>query len=83
MRIRTYLSLQGANSKNSSKTLPPKHGLQSLGKVPTARRAPATLPSVKAEKGGNDPTVVLVPSGGSGWTKDREKSGSVEKGEAR
>lgn len=52
-----------------------------MGKIPTARRAPANLPSVKSEKGGNDPTVVLVPTGGSGWTKDGERSGSVEKGE--
>ena len=50
-----------------------------MGKVPTARRAPANLPSVKSEKGGNDPTVVLVPTGGSGWAKDGEKApGGVE-----
>ena len=54
---------QGAASKATSKTLPQKHGLQSLGKVPTARRAPANLPSVKSEKGGNDPSIVLVPTG--------------------
>lgn len=54
-----------------------------MGKIPTARRAPANLPSVKSEKGGNDPTVVLVPTGGSGWTKDGERSGSVEKGEVQ
>jgi len=72
---------QGAANKHSSKSLPQKHGLQSLGKVPTARKAPANLPSVKSEKGGNDPTVVLVPSGGAGWTKDGAKAGQVEKGD--
>ena len=37
------------------------------------------MPSVKSEKGGNDPTVVLVPTGGSGWAKDGEKApGGVE-----
>jgi len=65
--------MQGAANKATSKNLPQKHGLQSLGKVPTARRAPANLPSVKSEKGGNDPTVVLVPTGGAGWAKDGEK----------
>lgn len=70
---------QGAANKATSKNLPQKHGLQSLGKVPTARRAPANLPSVKSEKGGNDPTVVLVPTGGAGWAKDGEKPpGGVE-----
>jgi hypothetical protein len=41
------------------------------------------LPSVKSEKGGNDPTVVLVPTGGSGWAKDGEKppGGVEDKGE--
>jgi hypothetical protein len=47
--------------------VPQKHGLQSLGKIPTARRAPANLPSLKAENFGNDPAVCLVPSNGSGW----------------
>ncbi len=41
--------------------------MQSLGKVPTARRAPANLPSLKAENFGNDPTINLVPSSGAGW----------------
>lgn len=29
--------------------MPRKHGMQSLGKVPSARRPPANLPSLKAE----------------------------------
>lgn len=53
-------------------TLPRKHGMQSLGKVPSARRPPANLPSLKSEHSGSDPAVSLVPTGGSGWaaTKD-------------
>lgn len=30
-------------------SVPRKHGMQSLGKVPTARRPPANLPSIRAE----------------------------------
>ncbi|XP_062370102.1 LOW QUALITY PROTEIN: protein PRRC2A-like [Cinclus cinclus] len=44
----------------------PRHGLQSLGKVPTRRMPPpAHLPSLKAENKGNDPNVALVPRDGS------------------
>ncbi|XP_063244599.1 protein PRRC2C isoform X4 [Bacillus rossius redtenbacheri] len=48
-------------------TLLRKHGMQSLGKVPSARRPPANLPSLKSEHSGNDPAISLVPSGGTGW----------------
>lgn len=47
--------------------LPRKIGMQCLGKLPSARRPPANLPSLKSEHSGNDPAVSLVPSGGSGW----------------
>ena len=70
---------KGAPNRPTSKGLPAKHGLQSLGKVPTARRAPANLPSVKSEKGGNDPSVVLVPSG-AGWAS-KEGEGGLERGQ--
>ncbi|XP_066588319.1 protein PRRC2A-like isoform X2 [Prorops nasuta] len=62
-------SLEQHQQKN---TLPRKHGMQSLGKVPSARRPPANLPSLKSETSSSDPAVSLVPSGGSGWatTKD-------------
>lgn len=69
---------QGAANKTTSKNLPPKHGLQSLGKVPTARRAPVSLPSEKSEKGGNDPSVVLVPTGGGWASKDGDKKTAGE-----
>lgn len=41
--------------------------MQSLGKVPSARRPPANLPSLKSEHSGQEPPVSLVPSGGAGW----------------
>lgn len=43
--------------------------MQSLGKVPNARRPPANLPSLKSEHSGSDAAVSLVPSGGPGWGK--------------
>lgn len=55
-------------------TLPRKHGMQSLGKVPSARRPPANLPSLKSEYSSSDPAVSLVPSGGSGWATTKEQS---------
>lgn len=39
-------SLEPAAQKSA---VPRKHGMQSLGKVPSARRPPANLPSLKAE----------------------------------
>lgn len=41
--------------------------MQSLGKVPVTRRAPANLPSLKSENSGSEPAVSLVPTGGAGW----------------
>ena len=41
--------------------------MQSLGKVPSTRRAPVNLPSLKSEHSGSDPTISLVPTGGTGW----------------
>lgn len=58
-----------------------QHGLQSLGKVGSVRRMPppANLPSLKSENSGNDPSINLVPSGGSGWgTKEKDSSGTQQ-----
>lgn len=58
--------------------VPRKHGMQSLGKVPSARRPPANLPSLKSETSSTDPAVSLVPSGGSGWaTTDKSTSSTT------
>ena len=47
------LILQGNSIEPQAKTVAPKHGMQSLGKVPSARRAPqpVNLPSLKSESG--------------------------------
>lgn len=57
-------------------SVPPRHGLQSLGKVASARRMPppAYLPSLKAENKGNDPNVSLVPKDGTGWASKQEQA---------
>lgn len=51
--------------------------MQSLGKVPSARRPPANLPSLKSEHSSSDPAVSLVPSGGSGWATTKEVTSST------
>lgn len=50
--------------------------MQSLGKVPSARRAPANLPSLKSESSETGAAVPLVPPGGPGWGKQQEGGGS-------
>lgn len=49
-----------------------KHGMQSLGKVPNARRAPANLPSLKSEHSESGAAVPLVPPGSTGWGKQEQ-----------
>ncbi|XP_053674038.1 uncharacterized protein LOC128724335 [Anopheles nili] len=46
-----YITSRGESLEPSTQksAVPRKHGMQSLGKVPSARRAPANLPSLKAE----------------------------------
>lgn len=47
----SFLHLQGESLEPAAQksAVPRKHGMQSLGKVPSARRPPANLPSLKAE----------------------------------
>ncbi|XP_018302966.1 protein PRRC2C isoform X3 [Mycetomoellerius zeteki] len=73
-RVSRGESLEPHQQKN---TLPRKHGMQSLGKVPSARRPPANLPSLKSETSSSDPAVSLVPSGGSGWATTKESTSST------
>eukprot|EP00095_Tigriopus_kingsejongensis_P005485 maker-scaffold491_size156641-snap-gene-0.38 protein:Tk05485 transcript:maker-scaffold491_size156641-snap-gene-0.38-mRNA-1 annotation:"protein bat2-like" len=72
---------QGSAHRPQNKSAPHKQGLQSLGKVPTARRAPANLPSLKSETG----TVPgLDPTAGNGWIgKDDKTSGEAADGEKK
>ncbi|KAG5873173.1 hypothetical protein JTB14_023930 [Gonioctena quinquepunctata] len=66
-RVSRGENLEKQQQKSSSVYI--KHGMQSLGKVPNARRAPANLPSLKAEHSGSDAAVPLVPPGAQGWGK--------------
>ncbi|CAK1548241.1 unnamed protein product [Leptosia nina] len=56
-----YCANRNENSEPSSvkSQLSRKHGMQSLGKVPSARRPPANLPSLKTETG-QDPSANSV-----------------------
>ncbi|XP_047515176.1 protein PRRC2B-like isoform X1 [Pieris napi] len=58
-----YCANRNENSEPSSvkSQLSRKHGMQSLGKVPSARRPPANLPSLKTETG-QDPSANSVTS---------------------
>ncbi|CAH1975680.1 unnamed protein product [Acanthoscelides obtectus] len=71
-RVSRGENLEKTQQKSSSTYI--KHGMQSLGKVPNARRAPANLPSLKAEHSGSDAAVPLVPAGSPGWGKQEQPS---------
>ena len=45
--------------------------------------APASLPSLRSENAGNDPTISLVPSAGSGWNKKEDKENKEVNSEVR
>lgn len=56
------IPFQGEPSEPTAQknAVPRKHGMQSLGKVPSARRPPTNLPSLKAET--NSPSNASTPS---------------------
>ncbi|KAM9083449.1 protein PRRC2B isoform 4-T5 [Megaptera novaeangliae] len=66
---------KGKSVDSIRSSVTPRHGLQSLGKVATARRMPppANLPSLKSENKGNDPNVVIVPKDGTGWGNKQDQ----------
>lgn len=67
---------KGKSIESQKNTVVTRHGLQSLGKVATARRMPppAHLPSLKSENKGNDPNVIIVPKDGTGWANKQEQT---------
>ncbi|AWP21374.1 putative protein PRRC2A-like [Scophthalmus maximus] len=72
--LNLFDTYKGKSLETQKPVVPPRHGLQSLGKVASARRMPppAYLPSLKAENKGNDPNVSLVPKDGTGWASNKE-----------
>ncbi|KAF1746925.1 hypothetical protein GCK72_023383 [Caenorhabditis remanei] len=62
-------------------TDPSRNGMQSIGKAANVVRRmppPASLPSLRAENNGQDPTTPVVPQGGTGWTKSDNPNGAIE-----
>nr|XP_061808854.1 protein PRRC2A-like [Nerophis lumbriciformis] len=74
--LNLFDTYKGKSLETQKPIVPPRHGLQSLGKVASARRMPppANLPSLKAENKGNDPNVSLVPKDGTGWASKQEQA---------
>nr|XP_057903193.1 protein PRRC2A isoform X2 [Doryrhamphus excisus] len=74
--LNLFDTYKGKSLEAQKPVVPSRHGLQSLGKVASARRMPppANLPSLKAENKGNDPNVSLVPKDGTGWASKQEQA---------
>ncbi|KAJ8354537.1 hypothetical protein SKAU_G00221040 [Synaphobranchus kaupii] len=72
--LNLFDTYKGKSLEAHKPVVTPRHGLQSLGKVASARRIPppAYLPSLKAENKGNDPNVSIVPKDGTGWASKQE-----------
>ncbi|CAM9172684.1 unnamed protein product, partial [Lampetra planeri] len=74
--LNLFDTYKGKSLETQKPVVAPRHGLQSLGKVASARRMPppANLPSLKAENKGNDPNVSLVPKDGTGWASKQDSA---------
>lgn len=76
------LFTQGESSEPSAQKnqVPRKHGMQILGKVPSARRPPANLPSLKAETNSSSTTsssiITSGNTGSSGGSSNNSSSSS-------
>ncbi|XP_038106433.1 homeobox protein abdominal-A-like [Culex quinquefasciatus] len=65
-------SLEPSTQKSAA---PRKHGMQSLGKVPSARRPPANLPSLKAEiSSPSDPQGTWANESGDNQNNNQQQS---------
>ncbi|EGT44753.1 hypothetical protein CAEBREN_00462 [Caenorhabditis brenneri] len=71
----------GRNAPGQRGNDPSRNGMQSVGKAANVFRrmpAPASLPSLRAENNGQDPTTPVVPQGGTGWSKSDNPNGAAE-----
>lgn len=71
----------GRNAPGQRGNDPSRNGMQSVGKAANVFRrmpAPASLPSLRAENNGQDPTTPVVPQGGTGWSKSDNPNAAAE-----
>ncbi|CRL05547.1 CLUMA_CG018044, isoform A [Clunio marinus] len=81
-----YRSSRGETSEPATQknAVPRKHGMQSLGKVPSARRPPANLPSLKAETNSpsnvstqpNDQQQQQISNSSGSWADNNSSTGA-------
>lgn len=76
--ILIVICLQGESSEPSAQKnqVPRKHGMQILGKVPSARRPPANLPSLKAETNSSSSIITTTNTNTGSSSSNNSSSGS-------